>query len=495
MAQELSRPERGPTLHLLSHSNLRRVLVEGQTRRGLLWGVLPRTRRRREHRVRPPRARVEFALQTVTRLCCLLLLVACSLARAGRSIAQPADLAGTATPDAATSAELPSVAPLPQGFVGDPWADDHAPMTLGPWSLRVLLQTRYQQTFAAPSNASRSGYALREDSLAHDGDGLSLQRFFVRIAVVPADYVSFKSIVDLSKLRGADLSNVLKQAYMLLRPWPKRVELVTGVFKLPYSILELDPVARFELPSLGQADELVKNLGFAGRDVGLELMIAPLRRPRWLRAQVGLFQGHARDEHASPLGALGARVESKPLKGLRLGIDLVVMPRAVTYAQPFDSSSQDVLPDPPDPLFPRQQRWGRGIAYSADVSYTRKRFSLRVEGMLGDRVDVDARYGARSFACVWALLAYRFRLDPLGLLPAVRAEWLDTDREHQLGGHLELSVALNLLYKKRLRLVVAAARTYVQPSSPVIEQPRPLPYDPYLEQSRTQVITQLQLEL
>lgn len=394
-----------------------------------------------------------------------------------------------------TGAELPSVAPLPQNFVGDAWADEPTPMTLGPWSFRVLLQTRYEHTYARASVDPRAGYAVREDVLAHDGDGLSVQRFFLRIAAVPSDYVSFKSILDLSKLRGSDVSNVLKQAYMLLSAQPKRLELVAGVFKLPYSILELDPVARFELPDLGQADDLVKNLGFAGRDVGLELMFAPLHKPRWLRVQLGAFRGHATGLQASPLGALGARVESKPHKGVRVGVDLVAMPRSVSDKQPFETSSDAVLPDPPDRLYPREQRWARGIAYSADASYTRKRFSVRVEAMLGDRVDVDERYGARSFASVWGLAAYRFQLQPIGLLPALRVEWLDADREHATGARLELSVALNVLYKKRLRFVVAGTRSVVQHGSARIEQPRPLPYEPYLELSRTKLVAQLQLEL
>lgn len=419
-------------------------------------------------------------------------LVACPLWRAqSQDNAQPPDAA-----DAATLGPEPNgVAPLPEGFVGDAWGDDEPTLELGPWSLRVLLQTRYAQTFAALSDDPRPGYALREDVLVHDADGLRLQRFFFRIAATPSRFVSFKSILDLSKLGGSDASGVLKQAHALLRPAPKRIEVVVGVFKLPYSILELDPVARFELVDLGSADDLVKNLGFAGRDVGVELMFAPLPRPRWLRVQLGVFRGHARDEHASPVGALGARAETKPVKGLRFGFDLVGMPAGVTYKQPFASSSKDVLPNPPDPLYPREQHWGSGVAYSADLSYSRKGFSVRLEGMLGDRVDHDERYQARSFGCIWLLAAQRFRIGPVALMPAVRAQWLDTDREHAGGGRMELSAALNVLYKKRVRWVFAVTRTQVQPNTPLVEQPRPLPYDPYLDLNNTRATTQLQIEI
>jgi hypothetical protein len=442
------------------------------------------------------------------RLLLLLVSVVC-LARAQPGSAQspqPAPPAPDAAAEAAEDAHAsdshdehdlhnPADTPIAQGYVGDAWADEDTPLTLGIFSFRVLLQTRYEHSYPATSEQTQPGLALREDVLARDGDGLSVQRFFLRIAANPLDYVSFKSILDLSKLRGNDVSNVLKQAFMQISPVPKRLELVAGVFKLPYSILELDPVARFELPNLGRADDLVKNLNFAGRDTGLMVMVAPLSRPKWLRFQLGIFRGRAKDEHSSPIGAIGGRLESKPIKGLRLGFDVVGMPVAKNYKRPFETSSDDVLPDAPDRMYPREQRWDRGVGYSADVSYTRKYFSVRAEGMLGDRVDIDTRYGARSFWSVWGLVAYRFKLGPLGIMPAARVEWLDTDREHDGGGQLELSAALNVLYKRRVRWLLAVTRIDVQRDTPVLEQPRPLPYIPYFALDITRVTLQLQLEI
>jgi hypothetical protein len=209
----------------------------------------------------------------------------------------------------------------------------------------------------------------------------------------------------------------------------------------------------------------------------------------------GAFRGHAQDEHASPFGALGARLESKPIKGLRFGADIVGMPASQDYKRPFATSNNDVLPIPPDPLYPREQRWSSGVAYSADVSYSRKKLSLRVEGMLGDRVDIDERYGARSFWAAWGIVAYRFKLGDWGLMPAGRVEWLDMDANHSNGGKLELTGALNVLYGKRVRFVIAATRTEVQASTPVLEQPRPLPYLPYFALDNTRLTFQLQLEI
>jgi hypothetical protein len=359
----------------------------------------------------------------------------------------------------------------------------------------LLLQARYEQTVARASHNSRAGYALREDVLVHDGDGLSLQRFYFRLAVAPKPWLAFKTLLDLAKLRGSNVDNVLKQAYVSLRPVPGRVEVAVGVFKIPYSILELDPVARFELADLGESDDLIEAIGFAGRDVGVEVMVAPLPKPKWLRVVLGTFRGHARDENASPLGTLAARLESKPVKGLRIGVDMVGMPESASFKQPFETSNRELLPAPPDPLYPRERRWASGKAYSADISYSRRRFTLRIEGMLGDRIDIDRRYGARSYGAAWALVAYRFKAGPIGVMPAARAEWLDTDREHSNGGRLALTLGVNVIYKKNVRFILDVTHTDMQSNTAVVEQPEPLPYYPYMDLDNTRVVAQVQVEI
>lgn len=362
-----------------------------------------------------------------------------------------------------------------------------------PVTVRVLLQTRYRQTSAKPSQNPRPGYALREDLLVHDGDGFDLQRFFLRLSAKPVPELRFKGIVDFAKLSNPE--NAVKQAYATLRPLPKRVEVSAGILKLPFSTMELDPIARFELSDLGSSDDLIKNLGFAGRDVGVELMAAPFKRRKLLRATLGAFGGHAKDEHASPLGAIGARLESKPFKGLRLGVDAVGMPTSQDYKRPFETSGKDVLPNPPDPLYPRERLWAAGKAYSADAAFERHHLMLRAEALLGDRVDVAERYGARSFWAAWALLAYDLRAGWLRVTPAVRAEWLDLDREHDVGRHVELSVGVAVPYKKRLRVLFDVCRHNVQKGTPVIDSPKPLPAFPYFDRSSTRLAAQLQLEL
>ncbi len=383
--------------------------------------------------------------------------------------------------------------PPKDSFAGDPFGDEAGGVSAGALSLRVLLQTRYRQTFAKPSKNSRPGYALREDVLVHDGDGFDLQRFFLRLGAEPLPELGFKAILDFSKLNNPE--NVLKQAYATVRPLPKRVEIALGILKLPYSTMELDPIARFELTDLGATDDVIKNLGFGGRDVGVELMVAPLPKPKLLRVSLGAFAGHAKDEHASPLGAIGARIESKPLKGLRLGVDAIGMPTSQDYKRPFETSSKDVLPNPTDPLYPREQNWAAGKAYSADATFERHHLMVRAEGLIGDRVDVVERYGARSFWAAWALAAYDVHAGWLRLTPVVRAEWLDLDRDHAVGRRRELTAGVGIPFKKQMRFLVDVKRTNVQKGTPVIDSPKPLPAFPYFDRSSTRVTAQFQLEL
>jgi hypothetical protein len=376
---------------------------------------------------------------------------------------------------------------------GDPWGDIGSE---GLISLRALFQARYASTFADKSHSARASYAVREDNLAQSGDGYSLNRVFLRISSDPSKYVGFKAVLDFAELIDGDPEDVVKQAYAALRPIPEHLELVVGLFKLPYSTAELDASARFELADLGQANRLIGDLGFAGRDLGVQILAAPFKKAKRLRLSLGAFEGHAKDEHDSPVGAIGARAESKPSKSLRLGADIVQHTKAVTYNRPFNTSDKDELPNPPDPLYPAQKRWDKGHALSVDARYKKKRLMLRGEWMYGDRVDIDERYGAKTWMAVWALAAYRIDLtDDIRLLPALRYEWLDASREQDVGVQNQLSLALNVLFWERARFVFEVTRIDVQDGTPYLNQPKPLQTEPYMALDSTRIIAQLQLEL
>lgn len=377
---------------------------------------------------------------------------------------------------------------------GDPWGDVGSE---GLISLRALFQARYVSTFARRSRSESVSYALREDNLAQQNDGFSLNRVFLRVGADPSRYVGFKAVIDFGELMDGDPEDVLKQAYASLRFIPKRLELVAGLFKLPFSVVELDASSRFEFADFGQTNRLIGDLGYAGRDLGVQVLAAPLRKAKRLRLTLGAFRGHMYDEHDSPLGAVAGRIETKPNKALRFGADIVQHTKTVTYNRPFNTSDKDELPTPlPNPLFPAQKRWDKGHAFSVDARYKKKGLMVRGEFIYGDRIDIDERYGAKTFWAAWGLCAYRIDLsNDVRLLPAIRYEWLDADREHAHGGQQQLSFALNLLFWERVRFVLEAVRTDVQANTPLLNQPKPLASVPYLALDNTRVLGQLQLEL
>jgi hypothetical protein len=80
-------------------------------------------------------------------------------------------------------------------------------------------------------------------------------------------------------------------------------------------------------------------------------------------------------------------------------------------------------------------------------------------------------------------------------MPAARAEYLDLDRESGSGARLSLTLGLNVLYKKNVRFVIDVTRTEVQDTTPLVEQPEPLPYYPYYELDHTRLVAQVQVEI
>jgi hypothetical protein len=404
-----------------------------------------------------------------------------------------------------SAAEAPLDAPAPsepapnpvdrETFVGDSFGATPGGIQVGPLGIRFLMQTRWTHTFASPSTNSRVTYRAIEDEEVRDPDGADLQRMFLRFAVDASKYLELKTILDVAELVHDNADNVVKQAYVTVKPIPKHLELTVGLFKLPFSMLELDPIAQWRVADTGEADDLVKDLGFAGKDIGAELMLAPLARSKRLRFAFGAFRGHATDSAKAAVGALGARVESQPIKGLRFGVDWVEHPQQIVDLRASKTGHKSVVPFPADPLYPRALTWLRGRAFSADARYQKHHITLMLEGMLGDRVDYDVSYGAKSFYAVWALAGYRFRVGDMHLMPAVRAEWLDTDRQHPVGLRRELTFALNLDITRSLRFVIDVTRTDVQAYTPLADQPKPWPQIPYFELDNTRVIAQLQAVL
>jgi hypothetical protein len=379
---------------------------------------------------------------------------------------------------------------------GDPWGDRRDELRAAGLSFKFLLQTNYRQTFAFKSENPDPYYQVPEEVLVRSGDGWDLNRFFFRIAAEPNKHLGVKIITDFAEFAHNNGKQAVKQAYADLRPIPKHLHFQVGVLKLPFSITELDPIVKYEFTRMGQANDLVKGLGFGGRDIGMQLLATPLSRARYLTLAVGTFRGHADEEQGSVFGALGARATTEPVKGLRFGIDGIIMPRAHTYLRPFETGRKELLPNPENPNFPRSRTWDKGQAASADVTFHMQGLMLRTEGMLGTRVDHDTLYGASKFGAVWAIAAYRFPIsDRFALQPALRAEFLDTDLDHKNGLRTQLSAGVATYYTKAVRFLLDIERTIVQDNSPYIDQPLPLRALPFNALSNTCITGQVQVVL
>ena len=380
---------------------------------------------------------------------------------------------------------------------GDPWGDSQDELRAAGLSFRFLVQTHYQYTSVTPSDNDLSSYRAPEEQLAHNNDGWDVNRLFFRIVAEPSRYLSLKMITDFAEFKHGNGKQAIKQAYVDLKPLPKHVHILAGILKLPFSITELDAIAKYEFTSLGLANDLVKKLDFGGRDIGAELMVTPLSKPRYLQAVFGVFQGHSKDEHASVVGSIGARVESRPIKELRIGVDWVEQPKSVTYYEYFDLSDKALMPSPvPDGSTSAvSKRWLKGQAFSGDLTFESSGLLLRTEAMYGTRIDYYTRYGAENFAAVWGSASYKFPVGALKFQPGLRVEWLDTDTQHSNGLRRQITAGFGTYFSPRVRALLDVTRTDIQRNTPVVEQPFPLMETPYNALSNTRVTAQLQVVL
>jgi hypothetical protein len=226
--------------------------------------------------------------------------------------------------------------------------------------------------------------------------------------------------------------------------------MTAGLFKIPFSLLELLPIADYEFADVGPTDNLIKDLGFAGRDVGVMVNLSPLHAAKLLHLQAGVFDGDndKAQTHVMP-AMLAARASSHPIGPLRLGVDCAYRPHAVS-----DTDAGSTF-----------EKYSEGGACSADASVSYGHFGLRGEWLAGKRTDTPT-IGSRSrhdFMAAWAVATYRLKLSrKMALLPALRAEWLDEDQPSALGQTTYLTAAMNLDLSASARLLFDLSRSTVQ---------------------------------
>jgi hypothetical protein len=373
--------------------------------------------------------------------------------------------------------ELEEVAPRPSAK-GDPFGDEPegAPKTKG-FSFRLLLQTRWTRVFDDPD--------IKD---AQSNDGFALNRVFLRGTVHPYKWLSAKLLVDFAELAYSNPQQALKLAYGEIKPG-KRLEVTVGLFKRTYSLLELLPIAEYEFADTGPTDNLVKLTQFGGRDVGVMVRGDPLPKRRRLHVYLGAFGGagegaegipgttgspNTGPDLAAPSLLLTARLQSRPVKHLTLGIDGGWRPNGTT----------DISNLPPQSVV------SSGAATSADATYSNSTLELRGEWLYGDRTDVPTRADARRFMAAWGIAAVRFPVRRVLTMPALRFEWLDADRQHPEGQRYLASAALNLDFTAHVRLLLDLSRDEVRAGSYPLSTPPGV-----FSRSATVFVVQVQLKI
>jgi hypothetical protein len=356
----------------------------------------------------------------------------------------------------------------PFGTSGDAFGDAVRGEVL---SFRLLMQARYADDWSVSQARDNAIEINRDTATAAENDGWRMNRLFLRAIAKPRKWIQGRLLLDFAELRWGNRKGTVKLAYVVLKPLA-RTRVTVGFFKRPFSLLELLPIADFEFADVGPTDEVIKELGFGGRDMGAMVQVEPLPMKRWMNISAGMFAGDAEGRFAGIAGLVAARIESNPLRMVRLGADASYRPQR-TLA---------LLEDTVD--FRGVGFLDKGGAVSGDVSVALGRMEIRAEGLYGKRTDMMSRLNDGTGFYVgdcpratchwiagWGLATYRI---PIGkrsvLMPAARAEWLEMNREQHLGKRTYLTGALDFDVTPEFRLLVDVTWRRVQAQSQSLTQ-------------------------
>jgi hypothetical protein len=171
---------------------------------------------------------------------------------------------------------------------------------------------------------------------------------------------------------------------------------------------------------------------------------------------VGAYRGDI-DEgfDASPLKLLGARIEAHPVKHLRLGANAVW--------RPYDNvAMQKATNDNGTVTYSKMVTMRRGAAAGTDVTLAYRHLELRGEFLFGKRTDaVQPSDGSQSsFWAAWLVIAPKISVGRWLLVPAAKAEILDTDALNPNGQRRSVTGVLGLVPVTGLRIVADVTRTW-----------------------------------
>ena len=240
-------------------------------------------------------------------------------------------------------------------------------------SFRLLMQARFADEWPLSQPRDNSIEGERDVANATESDGWRMNRLFLRAIAKPRKWVQGRLLLDFAELRWGSRRGTVKLAYLVLKPLP-RTRITVGLFKRPFSLLELLPIADFEFADVGPTDEVIKELGFGGRDMGAMVQVEPLAIKRWLNLSAGMFAGDGEGQLSRRPSVCCRRGSNPaPLRVLRLGADAGrYRPRRTLM----------LLEDTVD--YKGVGFLDRGGAVSGDVSLAVGRMELRARGLTGN---------------------------------------------------------------------------------------------------------------
>lgn len=360
--------------------------------------------------------------------------------------ANPAHFASTASTDTAAPPKYEF-----DGFVRVRYQESFvwvAPRT------RAIVARDYPQ----PSAAEAAINAIRDTVREHDGFAMS--RADLSLAARPNPHLRGEVRLDFARLLSSEeVSDTVREFYAEWTP-ARPVALVAGVFAAPFSLHELFESHAFELSPESPSHEFLEHMRYYGRDVGVMLRLAPFARADALRLDLAALDGGATgaQDYRGP-GLLNARLTGEPLEHLRLEAAASVRPRPIqAWWEEFRY---------------RYRAYDSGTTLEANAAFSFSHFTARVEWMAGQRSDNDVqvplafrRGNARSFQAIWGMVAARFPVRRLTLVPAFSGEWIDMDAEHPNAGQLlHLSAGFSVEFPGKVRALCELARHLVEPGT------------------------------
>jgi hypothetical protein len=312
--------------------------------------------------------------------------------------------------------------------------------------------------------------------------------------VRPTNALSARLQVDFGELLQGRERRTVKLAFADLEVVKKRLWIVAGLVKRPFSLLELRPLTEFEFADSGPTDDLIKELGFAGRDVGVLVRGRPLPKRKLLQLSAAVMAGEAAGEFRTPVGLVVVRAESELTRDLVVAVDAAFRPLATRALYGGDDVPVDFL--------------DAGAAMSADLTFTPGDLAVRAEVLYGKRTDLlsmgrgdaglagDCKVGGCHFVAGWVMTSYAIPLAARWrLLPAVRVEALDVTTGQAGGGQLGVSAALNLDFGAEVRGLVDFTQRWVEPGTQALSQLNEVILTPIREQGGSTLSVRLQVVL